>query len=487
MLTYDMGRRGDDTLYAYLYKCLRADIESARLVANERLPSKRRLAEHLGVSVITVESAYRQLLAEGYVESAERRGYFVAEGVASKGRGTLLSRASSCESPKAEFAAGWPVVPARPALAVMPDDEAELGSAGLFPLGSWARITREVLAEEDERSIVLQTEPLGSPRLRAAICRHLLRSRGLAASPEQVVVGAGSQLLDAMLVRLLGRDLCFAVEDPGYPRLRQLYRSSGVHVMPVGMDGSGILVDGLVAAGADVAHVTPSHQFPTGRVMPVGRRYELLAWASERSRRYVIEDDYDCEFKLSGLPVPTLQSVDVSGCVIYTNTLTKSLGPAFRVAYAVLPEELARRWREELSFASCTVGTIDQLVLARVIESGAFERHVNRMRTRCRRVRDRLLLALEAELGVRPAEVRSRDAGLHFVLPLVLPDGASDLGLERACQEAGIPLRAMSGFYARGEAPEEDRHAFVMSYSGLGESDVAPVAARLASIVGDAG
>lgn len=481
MLTYDMGRRGSDTLYAHLYKCLRADIESARLMAGDRLPSKRRLAEHLGVSVITVEAAYRQLLAEGYVESAERRGYFVARGASGQARAARpLVPSHAMASGPAHGSGAQRFVP------TLPDEEAELGSAGLFSLRNWARITREVLAEEDERSLLGQTDPLGSPRLRAAICRHLAQTRGLAATPDQVVVGAGSKLLDAMLAQLLGRDLCFAVEDPGYPQLRRLYQASGVRVVPVGMDVAGLVVDGLRSNGADVAHVTPSHQFPTGVVMPVGRRYELLAWAAERPRRYVVEDDYDCEFRLSGLPAPTLQSVDVAGRVIYTNTFTKSLGPAFRVAYAVLPEALARRWRDELSFASGTVGTVDQLVLARVIESGSFERHVSRTRTRCRHLRDQLLLALEGELGVRLADVRSKDAGLHFVLRLELPSGTSDQELERACREAGVPLRAMSGFYAGGEAPEADRHAFVMSYSSLGESDVASVAARLAALVRNA-
>lgn len=468
MLTYDMDQRGSNTLYAYLYSCLRADIESGELRPGERLPSKRPFAHHLGVSVITVEGAYRQLLAEGYVESFERRGHFVSRNLPERAPDAARARR-----------------PPDQRAAVPPVEEDRLSSGALFPLSSWARITRALLSEEDERSIMAETSPLGSLRLRGAICHQLRQARGLVVEPWQVVVGAGSQLLDAMLVQLLGRDRLFAVEDPGYPQLTALYQANGVRVAHVAVDGEGMLVDALRSSGASVAHVTPSHQFPTGVVMSVGRRYELLSWASEAPGRYVIEDDYDCEFRLSGLPVPPLSSLDAEGRVIYTNTFTKSLGPAFRIAYAVLPPELVHLWGERLGFCYGSVGAIDQLALARVIESGSFERHVNRMRTRFRRVRDQLLEALRAsELGPL-VSVRAQDAGLHFVLRLALPSQADDAELERRAREGGVPLRAMAGFFACGSSRRGAPHEFIVSYSGVSPEETGRLVEALVDVVRD--
>lgn len=199
-----------------------------------------------------------------------------------------------------------------------------------------------------------------------------------------------------LIVQLLGRTRRFAVEDPGYPRLTSIYRANDVPLSHVPMDAAGMDVAALRASGASVAHLMPSHQFPTGLVTPVSRRYELLGWAAEEPGRYLVEDDYDCEFRLAGRPIPAMKSIDAVDRVVYVNTFARSLGPSFRIAYAVLPAHLAERFRSALGFYSCTVSTMEQLVLARFIEHGDFERHVNRMRSHYRAVKGALVEALAA-------------------------------------------------------------------------------------------
>lgn len=411
MLDYDLGQRGDESLYEYLYQRIRDDIASGELREGARLPSKRALAEHLGVSVVTVEGAYRQLVVEGYVESRPRSGYFVCDlrgsvapalgaraGAAATGDLTRMSGRDE-ESRSVDFALG-----AR---------GAEQDAASL-----WTRALRQALASESEDELFAPAPAKGTPRLRQAIASHLRQTRGMVVDPENVVVGAGAQILDSCIVQLLGRERAYGVEDPGYPRLMRLYAANGVEVRHVPIDEAGVRVDALAASDVGVMHVMPSHQFPTGCVTSIGRRYELLGWAADSSagERWIIEDDYDCEFRLAGRPVPALASVDAMGRVIYTNTFSKSLGSALRLAYMVLPDSLMERYGSELGFYSSTVSTVDQVTLARILEDGSYERHVARVRKRARDERDRLRELVVAGAFGPGARLEHADAGLHCVL-----------------------------------------------------------------------
>ena len=332
MLTYAMENRGDESLYVYLYRCVRRDIESGVIAPDQRLPSKRALAKHLGVSVITVEGAYAQLEAEGYIRSAERRGYYAnAVGV------SPLSRFPATPRPTEPALGPRPSEPARQKLALQPplvaDFTGSVSPTGLFPYALWARTVREVLTEASEQALVREASPTGSPRLRAALASYLRGVRGMEVDPSQIVVGAGAQMLYNLIVQLLGRDRRYAVENPGYPRLTHIYQANDAPLSHVPLDGEGIAMEGLRASGASVVHVMPSHQYPTGLVTSVGRRYGLLAWANEdgpdRRGRYVVEDDYDCEFRLAGRPIPALQSIDATGRVIYTNTFARAWARRF--------------------------------------------------------------------------------------------------------------------------------------------------------------
>lgn len=524
MLTYSFEDRGEESLYGHLYRCIRRDIESGAIPAYAKLPSKRAFARHLGVSLITVEGAYTQLVAEGYVRSVPRTGYFAnpldlppAMRRGSGGGSLGGASGSTAQAGAAGVAAGH----AAAGVAPQPDGDARplvadlaTGSVatGLFPYALWAKTLRDVLAHESERTLLSETSAFGSLRLREALAAHLRAFRGLEADPAQIVVASGSQTVYNLIVQLLGRTRRFAVEDPGYPRLTSIYRANDVPLSHVPMDAAGMDVAALRASGASVAHLMPSHQFPTGLVTPASRRYELLGWAAEEPGRYLVEDDYDCEFRLAGRPIPAMKSIDAVDRVVYVNTFARSLGPSFRIAYAVLPAHLAERFRSTLGFYSCTVSTMEQLVLARFIERGDFERHVNRMRSHYRTVKGALVEALAASPAGDRMTVEGAGAGLHFLLRVAT--SASEARLVAAARREGVALAPLSAFRLGGEAGAQDGDAaggagdgaargagdagatgalepgapdavrsFVVSYGGLPLASVAETAAALARAV----
>ncbi len=364
---------------------------------------------------------------------------------------------------------------------------------GLFPYGAWAASVRKALASESEQTLIGESKAEGSRRLREAIARNLQGFRGMRVDPDCVVVGAGSQTLDNLIIQLLGRTAHYGIETPGYPRLACMYRANEVACTPIRLDAEGVSLDHLRASGVTVLHVSPSHQFPTGLVTPISRRYELLAWASQAPERFLIEDDYDCEFRLTGRPIPSLQSIDTQGRVIYTNTFAKTLGPAFRLGYMVLPPALMRAFRERLGFYSCTVSAIDQLALARFIEDGHYERHVNRMRTHYRNVRDALVSALGASSLAGRLTIASADAGIHFVLGV--ESELPDVELARRAAHEGVRIVPLSSYRLDADAGEqgerewkagkaepsgeaegcksrENTACFLVSYGGLEEAAI---------------
>ncbi len=433
-----MRKRGESSLYEYLYQRIRDDIMAGQIAADEHLPSKRALAEHLGLSVVTVENAYSQLVAEGYVRAEARRGFYANDlpsvPALSVRAGEGLDR-DAADSPGADSSTkgGSAAGPA-----------SELSPTVLEASRLWQRALRSTLSSEDEALVFAPAPAQGTLRLRRAIAEHLRSSRGLQVDPENIVIGAGSQLLVQLLVQLLDHDSTYAVEDPGYLRLTRIYQACGRTVRHIPLDAEGPRLDELEARQVDVAHIMPSHQFPSGRVTSIARRYALLAWAAAAPGRYLIEDDYDCEFRLAGKPIPPLSAIDASGRVIYTNTFSKSLSSALRLAYMVLPTELMERYRTELAFYSSTVSSIDQITLARLLESGEYERHVMRARKRARAVRDALREALgDLNVGGRLA-MEEADAGLHCVLSV--ESDLDEAELARRATENGIPAQPLSTY-----------------------------------------
>ena len=483
MLDYDLSARGDAPLYEFLYRSIRDDVAAGRLAAGDRLPSKRALAEHLGVSVVTVEGAYEQLVVEGYVASRPRSGFYVCElpAAAHTMAGAGMAGAGMAGAPAAAGATA-PVAPMTHGASRQEDgmrvgDAAprvatgRMGGSATEAGRLWMRALRATLAEEPDASLFAASPAQGLPRLREAIARYLRQTRGMEVDPECVVVGAGAQVLDGAIVQLLGRHgLSVALEDPGYPRLTSLYRAHGARVEHIPLDAQGMRCDLLERSGANVVHLMPSHQYPTGLVTSIARRYELLGWASRADTdRWIVEDDYDCEFRLAGRPVPSLASVDACGRVIYSNTFSMGLGSALRLAYMVLPPQLAQRYVGELGFYSSTVGTIDQLALARILADGSYERHVARVRKRARDERDALRRALEASGASGRVRMEAADAGLHCVLAVDARRSESELAALLGSR--GIEARPMGelAYDARNATAADGLRRLVVRYDSVDE------------------
>lgn len=441
MLTYSMEGRNGLPLYDYLSRRIKEDIWAGKLRPGEKLPSKRALARNLEVSVVTVENAYAQLVAEGYLYTREKSGYFVSA-LDTGAKPTPAPTLPAMEEPEGKW--------------LLDLHSGGSGTEG-FPFAVWARLMRRVISDEGER--LLKVSPhSGVPELRRAIVGYLRQFRGIEASPEQVVVGAGTEYLYNLIVQLLGRDKVFGLERPGYPKAGKVYALNGAACVPLTMDSQGVTVDSVEESGAQVIHLSPSHQFPSGIVTPIARRQSLLRWAREEAGRYIIEDDYDSEFRFTGRPIPTLQSIDRGGRVIYMNTFSRTLAPSLRISYMVLPPALLEEYRNKLGFYSCTVPAMEQYTLARFLSGGGFETHVNRMRVFYRGRRDQVLSALADSPLKGRYEVRGKDAGLHFLVGL--DTARSDQELAALARKEGIRLSFLTD-YGGGE-----EHWLVVNYPG---------------------
>ena len=430
---YDMTIRlrtdGEKCLYQQIYEHIRQEIREGKLLAGERLPSTRSLSEYLQVSRSTVDYAYDQLMSEGYIEARPCRGYFVCQ---LEGIFTMEQREKVDQEPEN---AGEETVPEERGIDFSPYGIDMNG----FPVGVWKRITKNILNDSNS-DLFAQGEPQGDYDLRMTISRYLHSSRGVNCRPEQIIVGAGNDYLLLLLEKILGRQVGIAMENPTYKRAYRIFQSFAYRIYTVDMDNKGMRADRLKEQPVQVAYVMPSHQYPTGAVMTIGRRAELLRWAEKEQNRYLIEDDYDSEFRYRGKPIPSLQSSDEKGKVIYIGTFSKAIAPAIRVSYMVLPEKLLQVYRRECAFYSCTVSRIDQRILNEFIRDGYFERHLNKMRMRYRTKHDLLLKGLEPFKCC--FTVSGEDAGLHILLTSKNAVPEKEL-LERAAA-SGVKVYGMS-------------------------------------------
>ena len=453
MLTYDLKKSPGVPLYEALYRCIRADILSGKLRAGQKLPSKRALASNLEVSKITVETAYGQLLSEGYIFAREKVGYFVeaVEGIH-------------------KAAVPFETTPEEPEDSASVD--LTVSGPAHFPFSVWSRLQRSVMLDYGEKLL----RPLpnqGHYGLRRAIADHLYAFRGMVVAPENIIIGAGTDFLYNLLIQLLGRDKCYAVEEPGYGKIRKIYAAGGAACTDAPMDAWGVIPAAL--EDAQVLHISPSHHFPTGLVTPSARRLELLSWAA-KGDRWIIEDDYDSEFRFDAHPMSAMQSLDRHGRVIYMKTFSKSLAPSIRISYMVLPPALMAQFREKLGFYSCTVPSFEQYTLERFLSEGHFEKHINRMRKAYKSRRNRLVEMLKKSPISEQITILEQDAGLHFLLRI--DTDLTDAELTAHWAAAGIRIRALSDYY-HGETPADDRRCLVVDYSGLTEEKLAELEARL--------
>lgn len=467
-LIVPLNVQGDRPLYEQIYQYIKDEIRKGNIRPEKQLPSSRELAKSLKVSRSTTQLAYEQLVSEGYLEAVPRKGYFAAslDGIFPP---VARSAATVRSDQKIKLSAGTEQENARRQL-FRDEFEVDFSPRGIdlegFPYATWRKISRSVLKEED-RELFLKGEPQGDLILREAIRDYLHAARGVNCDASQIIIGAGNEYLLMLLSQLIGRDAVIAMENPTYRQAYRVLSGVGHKVMPVGIDKNGFCVKELNGQDVQAAYVMPSHQFPTGIVMPVRRRQELLSWAGEEPGRYLIEDDYDSEFRYKGKPIPALQGMDQNGRVIYMGTFSKAIAPAIRVGYMVLPESLLSVYLEKGRFYSSTVSRVDQRILANFISGGYFERHLNRMREIYKGKHDVLLGELKP-LEKR-FEITGEFAGLHVLLKDKKKETEQSL-LEKAAKNR-VRVYELSGFYME-EAQAKETSTIVLGYAGLTEEKI---------------
>ena len=542
MLTYDLRSRGTSSLYEFLYQSIREDIARGRILCGTKLPSKRNLAQHLDIGVATVTAAYDQLITEGFVRTEQRRGYFVEDvsefrckpvtpqvkdsssedgtsvgaecGAQDAAAGVFAahgaqdarfddasagpnSRHRETARSSADTASDAPAAETPHAIERARDPEyfvdlkANRTSVSLFPATVWGRYMREALSLPSDN--LLRSIPFnGLPELRRAIASYLRRTRGMDVSPDCIIIGAGSEYLYGRLLQMLGPTTTFAMENPGYRKFAAISKAFGNPWRPVPIDESGLLVDELEESGADVVHVSPANHFPTGIVMPIKRRLELFEWANRARKRYIIEDDYDSEFRYSGRLIMPLFADDASDKVIYLNAFSKTMVPSLRISYMVLPPKLLARYVDTMSFYSCTVSSFEQYALARFIDEGHLERHINRTRNFYRRQREAVLREIAQSPLADISHVEERNAGTHFLLYVrtsLTHDQVRQRGAEQGLNISlfndyllrdgdGLSERTTKRFeqYSNGET------ALVLNYAGIEPERLPETVRRLACV-----
>ncbi|WP_046173518.1 MocR-like pyridoxine biosynthesis transcription factor PdxR [Domibacillus indicus] len=448
-ITPFLNRSLEIPLYQQLYQFFKKTMHEGRIQKGVKLPSKRLLAAQLSISQTTVERAYEQLAAEGYIVSRPRSGWFA-------------------DYDGSDFV--QMKMPGMPAMKLEAEDTKQIidfhygnVDSARFPFSAWRK---SMVGSLDQYGHLLYQpgDVLGELELRGLIAEYLYQSRGVRCVPEQVVIGAGSPVLMHLLCQIFGPDRSIGFEDPGSSRSRTIFEAGHMKILPVPVDKEGIRVQELQKAQPDLVYVTPSHQFPLGTVMTINRRMQLLRWAAEKGA-FIIEDDYDGEFRYSGQPIPSLQGLDRHGRVIYMGTFSKSLLPSMRISYLILPPSLLEKGRGIASLYKQTVSRHSQLALAEFIQKGEWQKHMNRMRKLYQKKRSVLLEALQSELGSQ-VQIRGENSGLHILLDVDTPFSEKEL-IERASRH-GVKMYPASPFYQQ----EPPAATVLLGFAGVPEDDI---------------
>lgn len=384
-------------LYQQLYEYIKYNIEDGTLQPHEKLPSKRKLSEYLSLSQNTIQSAYNQLLDEGYLYSKERSGYYVEK--IDWFMTPIEKKDISIERKKEKF--------------YHYDFDFNAIDTSEFPKKEFIKSYRDAIEEVD----LFETTgpPQGSYALRESIARYLLSSRGVDTSPENIVISSGTEYLYDLLIRLLPKKTVYGIENPGYAKIGLLFRENKLSHIPVPIHENGIEIADLVQHKIDCISISPSHQFPTGILYPISKRYELLKWATQENS-WIIEDDYDSEFRYSGKPIPALKGLDKSDRVIYLGSFSKSFSPALRISYLVLPDSLMIRYLDLSHFFVCPVPSLTQRVFQQFMDNGNFTKHLNKMRSLYGKKREHLINELMKTKF--PMSFLGTEAGLHLHIRL---------------------------------------------------------------------
>ncbi|HFU7088693.1 PLP-dependent aminotransferase family protein [Bacillus anthracis] len=449
-LTPNLNAKSKIALYVQLYEYIKKEIKDGTIPAFTKLPAKRKLASYLQVSKNTVEAAYEQLLAEGYIESASRKGYFVC-----KVEQMIYVEGSDVKVEEVPF---WEE-----------NYKFDFTQTGVdtktFPFTMYRKLINDVWQPHNNELLFLG-HPQGELSLREEIAKYLYESRGVRCSASQIVLGAGTQILVRLLFQLL-KGSNYAVENPGYHRKMVVFEQGEEKVQMLSLDRDGICMADLENSDANVVFVTPSHQFPYGMIMPITRRTQLLQWAKKEEDRYIIEDDYDSEFRYSGKPIPALQGLDTDGKVIYMGTLSKALLPSLRMSYIVLPKNLIKKYQKEYLFYTQSVSRMDQEVIRKFLNEGYWEKHIHKMRVVYRKKRDRLVFEIGKYFSNR-VEVIGEDSGLHILLKV--HNGMREEELIKEAAKYSIKIYPVSTYYKDDTAPE---NVVLLGFAILSEEEIA--------------
>ncbi|WP_340082809.1 PLP-dependent aminotransferase family protein [Terribacillus sp. FSL K6-0262] len=430
--------RNEAFLYQQIYQQMKQAILERRYLPHDKLPSKRELAANLRISLNSVNAAYQQLVAEGYLYTRERQGFFVEE---------LDSFYVQPENHISDI----------PSDLLEADEKREVRKSfshmsadiNVFPLDKWLWCEQQAL-RKNKKLLEEYVDPQGLYSVRKTIAQFLSQSRGVRCYPEQIVLGSGTQLLTRQLTKLLPKETIYGLEEPGYQRMYHLLKSEGRVVSSLKIDRKGIRIDALEASGANVLLTTPSHQFPTGAIMPISRRIQLLNWANSAPDRYIVEDDYDSEYKYDADSIPSLQGMDGASRVIYMGSFSKSLLPGLRMSYMVLPIPLLEVYKKTLHFLMSSCSTITQLTLQAFIETGEYQKHIKKT-TKLYRVRRAMLIEkLKAKFG-DTISVKGEKSGLHFLVSFHVERTEEEI--KRRAEERGYLLYGISRFYNQSEPP----------------------------------
>lgn len=445
-------------IYQQLYAFLKKEIQSGAISCGTKLPSKRKLASYLGISQNTIQSAYDQLIEEGYIRAEEKRGFYVCQ---------LDHLQHLLLAPAAES------VPT----AVQPQAAYDFSFHGVdiptFPYVTWRRLMKEVINEYD-RELLMPGDSLGYGGLRKTIAAYLHQSRGVNCSDQQVIISSGTEMLFQSLIQLFGKEYTYGIENPGYEKLNQLFLGNRANFCAIPIDDCGMQPEYIRNSNANILCITPAHQFPSGEIMPINRRIQLLNWANQAVDRYLIEDDYDSEFKYSGKPIPALQGLDTNEKVIYMGSLSKSLSPTLRVSYMVLPNHLMERYHESLSYLLCPVPIFEQKALSRFIGEGYFERHLNKMRNIYRRKREVLTDSI-IKAGC-PITILGADAGLHLMV--TVDNHMSEDQLISGALQQGVKVYGSSMYYYD-KAFLPTQPTIILGYAVMSEEEIRNSVPRL--------
>ena len=384
-------------LYETIYVHLKHLIEKDVLNENDMMPSKRKLAEQFKVSPLTIEKAYIQLIEEGYVYSVEKKGYFVGKKV------TLFKPTQSKKTYDLHE---------KEKTTYLYDFSTSYVDTEHFPNQVWAKLAREVLSEQHHQ-MLNDVDPMGLYDLRIEIAKHIDIYRGIEIDPKQILIGSSSTQLLSIVIELLGRNQKYGIEDPAYPKIYHVLNTLDIKVDMIEVDQNGLIVSELNKSNINVVHVVPSHQYPLGVTMSIQRKKELLNWAYAKKGRYIIEDDYDSEFKYQGKPIEAIKGLDALDKVIYMNTFSKSLAPSFRVAYVVLPKQLLNDFDKVSIYHRCTVPSFEQYILYKFMHTGSFTRHLHRMMKIYKQKLDVILNIIKFE---KDFKISGYESGLHFIL-----------------------------------------------------------------------